>query len=151
MKTLPTNGKAYSELTKEEILSWLKGLEKHRSAHTQHDYKRRVKRFLRWIHTGGDREKPVPEAVRCIRAGKVRRSLGAEVLTEEEVRRMVEAAESQRDRAMLFVLYESGARAGELLSLRLRDAELDRYGAVIRVRGKTGERRIRLVQSVPDL
>jgi ribosomal protein L40E len=52
---------------------------------------------------------------------------------------------------MLFVLYESGARAGELLSLRLRDIELDKYGAVIRVRGKTGARRIRIVTAVPDL
>jgi integrase/ribosomal protein L40E len=152
IKTLPNNGKAYSELTKEDIVAWLHEVDrKYRSLHTKHDYKRRVKRFLRWVHNGDDREKPAPEVVRIIRAGKPRRELGAEVLNEEEIRRMVEVCESQRDRAMVFVLYESGARAGELLSLRLRDVEFDKYGAVIRVRGKTGERRIRLVQSVPDL
>jgi hypothetical protein len=64
---------------------------------------------------------------------------------------LVNACESQRDRALIFVGYESGARAGELLSLSLRDIELDRYGAVAIVKGKTGERRIRLIQSVPDL
>ena len=152
IKTLPNNGKPYSELTREDVVAWLRELEmKYKSAHTRHDYKRRVKRFLRWIHNGDDRDKPAPEVVRVIKAGKPRRDLGVEVLTEEEVKRMVEVCESQRDRAMLFALYESGARAGELLSLRLRDVELDKYGAVIRVRGKKGERRIRLVYSVPDL
>jgi ribosomal protein L40E len=52
---------------------------------------------------------------------------------------------------LIHVGYESGCRAGELLALRLKDVELDRYGAVIVVRGKTGKRRIRLVESVPDL
>ena len=152
IKTLPNNGMPYSELSREDIVAWLRELEtKYQSAHTKHDYKRRVKRFLRWLHNGEDREKPLPDMVQCIKAGKPKKNLGVEVLTEEEVRHMVEVAESQRDRVMLFVLYESGARAGELISLRLRDVELDKYGAVIRVRGKTGERRIRLVQSVPDL
>ena len=152
IKTLPNSGRPYSELTREDIMAWLHWLEaKEFTAHTKHDYKRRVKRFLRWLHNGEDREKPLPDMVQCIKAGKPRKDLGVEVLTEEEVRRMVEVAESQRDRAMLFALYESGARAGELLSLRLRDVELDKYGAVIRVRGKTGERRIRIVAAVPDL
>jgi len=31
------------------------------------------------------------------------------------------------------------------------DVEFDRLGAVIIVRGKTGMRRIRLIESVPDL
>ena len=33
----------------------------------------------------------------------------------------------------------------------MRDVEVDRYGAIIMVKGKTGERRIRLIQSAPDL
>ena len=152
IKTLPNNGIPYSELSRQDIVAWLRELEaRYKSAHTRHDYKRRIKRFLRWLHNGDDRDKPTPEAVRVIKVGKPRRDLGVEVLTEEEIKHMIEVCESQRDRAMVFVLYEAGARAGELLSLKLRDVELDRYGAVIRVRGKTGERRIRLVQSVPDL
>jgi len=74
-----------------------------------------------------------------------------EVLSREEIRRILEACTRQRDRALVFVGYESGARAGELLGLRIRDVEFDDYGAVLRVRGKTGFRRIRLVESVHDL
>lgn len=149
IKSLSVDGKLYGELEKEDIVRWLRELdEKYQSPHTWHDYRRRVKRFLRWLHNG---EKPLPEAVKCIKVGKLRRSLGVEVLTEQEVKAIVEACENQRDRAMLFTLYESGCRAGELLSLRTKDVEIDRYGVVLRVRGKTGERRIRIVAAAPDL
>jgi integrase/recombinase XerD len=37
------------------------------------------------------------------------------------------------------------------LNLKIGDAEFDEYGAVVRVNGKTGERRLRMVESVPDL
>lgn len=152
IKSLGVDGKPYRELTKEDLVRWMRGLdERYSSPHTRHDYRRRVKRSLRWLHNGEDRERPLPEAVKCIKVGKLRRSLGVEVLTEHEVKAMVEACDTQRDRAMLFTLYESGCRAGELLSLRIRDVELDRHGAVLRVRGKTGERRIRIVAAAPDL
>lgn len=64
---------------------------------------------------------------------------------------MAEAADTQRDRAMVWVGYESGCRPGELCGMRIGDVEFDRYGAQVMVDGKTGERRIRLVESVPDL
>jgi integrase len=40
---------------------------------------------------------------------------------------------------------ESGARPEEVLGLRVRSVSFDEYGAVIVVRGKKGERRVRLV------
>jgi hypothetical protein len=52
---------------------------------------------------------------------------------------------------LVFVGYESGARAGELMGLKIGDVEFDQFGAVLHLRGKTGERMIRLVESVPDL
>ncbi|MEM2619567.1 MAG: tyrosine-type recombinase/integrase, partial [Candidatus Hadarchaeales archaeon] len=150
IKTLEpfARGKEYSELTEEDVLAWLKRIEEDGSAHTRHDYKRRVKTFLRWIHQREGR--PVPEFVKNIKATKPK-GLGCEVLTREEVRRMVEATETQRDRALIYLLYDSGARVGELVSMRVKDVEFDQYGAVVRVRGKTGKRRVRLIDSVPDL
>jgi len=64
---------------------------------------------------------------------------------------MIEACDNPRDRALVHVLYESGARSGELLNMKIGDVEFDQYGAVIRVCGKTGPRRLRLIESVPDL
>ncbi|MDI6819581.1 MAG: site-specific integrase [Candidatus Hodarchaeaceae archaeon] len=51
----------------------------------------------------------------------------------------------------MFVCYESGARASEILGIKIKDAEFDQFGAVLHIRGKTGKRMIRLVESVSDL
>jgi hypothetical protein len=42
-------------------------------------------------------------------------------------------------------------RASELLGLKIGDVHFDEYGAYLIVKGKTGERRIRLISSVLDL
>jgi integrase len=45
------------------------------------------------------------------------------------------------------MLYESGARIGELLNVELKDLEFDSNGVLVEINGKTGKRRIRLVES----
>ena len=50
----------------------------------------------------------------------------------EDVRRMLEAASSSRDRALVLFLVDSGARAGEVVGLRVEDVDLDRGSALIR-------------------
>ncbi len=110
---------------------------------TKYDYKRSIKAFWTWLG--------MEELVKDIKNPTPKNNLPKEVLTEEEIKKMIEAADNLRDKAMIAVLYESGTRRGEFLSLRIRDVVFDDYGAVIKVRGKTGERRIRLVSSVPYL
>jgi integrase/recombinase XerD len=77
--------------------------------------------------------------------------LPEDILTLDEVQRMVREAYSIRDKALISVLYESGVRIGELLSMRIRNAEFDEFGGVLLVDGKTGMRRVRIVQSVKEL
>ena len=49
------------------------------------------------------------------------------------------------------MLYESGCRIGEILSLMIRNVEFDEYGCVLLVDGKTGQRRVRVIASAPKL
>lgn len=67
-------------------------------------------------------------------------------LTRDEVERMIEGQEraelGSRNRAMIAFLYDTGARVGELVHLRLEDVRLAEGIAV--VSGKTGERRVPL-------
>jgi len=152
IKSLGEGEKPYRELTKEELVQWMRELDsKYRSEHTRYDYRKRVKRFLRWLHCGEDEERSPPEPVRCVKLRKPKPAFSGEVLSLQEVKAMVEACESQRDRAMVHVLLESGCRPGELTSLRIQNVELDKYGAVLHVRGKTGNRRVRIVHAVPEL
>jgi len=81
-----------------------------------------------------------------------RRTPGREKLVSpEEMRILLETAVHPRARALVAVLEESACRKGELLSLRVRDVQRHEAHVEIRVMGKTGERTIPLVRSVPAL
>lgn len=76
-----------------------------------------------------------------------KKKLPGEILTKSEVRKMIEAADHPRNKALIAILYEGGLRIGELANLKVKNVEFDEYGAAVRVRGKTGERRVRIVSS----
>jgi hypothetical protein len=77
--------------------------------------------------------------------------LPEEILSEDEIKKMGNASYTDRDRAFVLSLYESGCRIGEFLPLRFKHLNFDKHGVVIRVTGKTGSRRIRLVFSTLSL
>src|SRR3990170_1809035 len=77
--------------------------------------------------------------------------LPEEILTEDDIKKLVESANNLRDKAFILVLYESGCRIGEILSLRIRNVQFDDYGAALIVNGKTGDRRVRIILSAPKL
>jgi integrase/recombinase XerD len=74
-----------------------------------------------------------------------------EIILPEDVLILRDTANNQRDRALVMVLWDSATRKGELLNINVGHIQLDKYGAVVIVDGKTGKRRIRLIDSVPDL
>lgn len=74
-----------------------------------------------------------------------------ELILPEDVKSLVDSANTQRNRALVMLLWDSGARIGEILGLNINHVSIDKYGAVLIVSGKTGMRRIRLIDSVPDL
>ncbi len=139
--------KPWKEITKEDIEDYIFGMEYSPSAMDTH--KIYIRKFFRWLY----KSKDFPELVEWIHLSKTRkRKLPGDLLTPAEIKMMIDAAgESLRDRALAAVLYESGCRLGELAGIKLKDAVPDQYGIVIIVHGKTGDRRIRLIDSVPDL
>jgi integrase/recombinase XerD len=116
---------------------------------TKHDYKVILKKFYKSFSGTGE----FPDKVKWIRPNfkKTRHKLPEELLTEDDVRKMVDAADHPRDKALILVLYESGCRIGELLTLRIKNVLLDQNGAILLVNGKTGQRRVRIIASVPLL
>jgi len=73
------------------------------------------------------------------------------LLTRTDVQRLVGACDRPRDRALLMLLWDSGARISEIVTLDIGHVEFDRYGAVVIVNGKTGRRRVRLIAAAPEL
>jgi integrase len=143
-------GKPFEDATKDDFVELVTKIEANRgwTDWTKHDFKVVLRRYYRWLRGLGDGE-PFPEEVRWIRIA-VRNAGGKlpkDVLTEEEVQRLVRAAKNPRDRAFILALYESGCRIGEFLPIKIRDLEFDANGCVLYVGGKTGNRRVRLVAS----
>ncbi len=111
---------------------------------TKYDYKRSIKKFFRWLGK--------EDLISWLKCNDVKnKKLPEEILTEEDIKKMIDAAQTTRDKAIVAVLYESGCRVGEFLSMKMKNVQFDRYGAIIVVHGKTGYRRIRLVSSAPYL
>lgn len=55
------------------------------------------------------------------------------LLTLDEITRMIEACKTHRDKAIISVLYESGARIGELARMRWAGVRFDDYGVKISI------------------
>lgn len=123
-------------------------IEKQRRQATIEDYKKTIKHYYKWklgIGEGGARIEPD-----CTRWITRNRKLGSkvkpeELITKEEYEKILDSCMNARDRALISVLYDSGVRIGEALSLRIRDAQSDQYGYILAVTGKTGFRRVRIV------
>lgn len=138
--------KDFDKVEKEDLVKYLAKLEKTNLAeNTKKDYKVAIKRFYKWVN--GDAE--YPKLVTWIKANvkRSRQKLPEDLLTEEDIKKIVSCATNSRDKAILFMLYESGARIGEIANLKVKDVIFDDISTQIIVDGKTGMRKIRLVSS----
>ena len=152
-------GKKFDDAVKQDMKEVVKKIDAEDTAlDTKRTEKECVKCFYRWLVRGEDEEdeegkKPYPKIVSWIKtsAKKNQASLPKDIWIEEEVKRLAEIANNPRDRAMILVDYETGGRVGETLPLSVGDISFDKYGAILRVSGKTGERRIRIIFSAKAL
>ena len=107
------------------------------------DYKQTIKKFYSW-YLSPQKYKKACGWVR-IRNNVDRLKKSEEMITEEEINRLVEACRNLRDKALVTLAYDSGCRIGELLTLRIKDLELDDRGMMVHVSGKTGERTVYVI------
>lgn len=117
------------------------------------DFTSAIKRFTKFVKYGNvDTDTPFPDEVRWLKESiKANQRTQPEFLTPHEVETMIAATPQVRNKAMLAVGFEAGLRASELLNMDVGDVSFDERGARIRVRGKTGERVVRLISSAPAL
>lgn len=141
--------KPFAKTTKNDIAELIRELEgRNYAGWTKHDYKVVLKVFFRWLK----KSEEYPDEVKWVKTTvRNHNTLPEEVLTEDDVRKLVESATNLRDKAFILVLYESGCRIGEILTLRIRNVRFDDYGAILIVSGKTGDRRVRIIASAPKL
>lgn len=107
-------------------------------AYVEHARRHEWSPLVSWLHVSiRKQERPVVHA--------------GDILTEEEVERLIRAAERPRDRAFVAMIYELGARIGEMGGLRISSVTKDKYSYLVDLEGKTGHRTPRVILSAPYL
>jgi integrase/recombinase XerD len=97
-------------------------------------YLKSVEQFLTWTRRRGysDNEVKVP----LPRLRKRHR----DVLTREEVQQLEDAAPTERNKLIIRLMADTGAREGEIAAVRVDDLVVRGHASFVRMRGKTGER-----------
>jgi len=138
--------KDFKDMKETDVLDYLASID-HMAERTKQTKTVIIKYFFKWFYKTED----YPEVVmRLVTNRRVKRKIKL-IWTPEEVKRLIDSADNLRDRSLLFVLYCSAARRGELMRLRIRDVQFDRLGAKVKLSGKTGERLVRVIDCVPTL
>ena len=145
--------KPFSEANKEDIRRVIGDLNQMGLAEeTKRCFKimlRKLYRIIRGIEEKGE----YPEEVKWIslKLTSSHKKLPEELLTEEEIIKIIQKTEKVRDRAMLSVLAESGCRISEVGTMQIKHVSFEQYGARLTVNGKTGMRKILVINCTPYL
>jgi integrase/recombinase XerD len=143
-------GKDAEKATRADVERVLRAIEdSDYSPRTKLDFKASVKRFYKWLNGGEE----YPDCVRWIKTGAKlnNEKIPDALLTEEDVKKVIGVCRNSRDRALLSTLWESGCRVSELLTLHIGHVAIEETITRITVHGKTGMRRVPLLDSTPYL
>lgn len=134
----------------EQLVQWIH--HEYDNEETNRDYRVSLRMFGKRTGENDD----IPTSIEWIsgstsRNHKPKPTPGEMLHWEEDILPMIDACRYARDEAMIAVAWDSGARSGELRALTLRDVSDHPNGLRITVDGKTGQRSITLIPSVPYL
>ncbi len=129
-----------------DVIAWVHGRDL--ADATVNTYKKAIRQFWTWMNDG---ETPSEVDWMRIDSGATTDTLPKDLLSREDVDAQLDAAKNPRDKALISMLYETGARIGELIDLTVGDIADRKHGKEIVIDGKTGARRLPLVRSVPHI
>lgn len=145
--------KPFGKATKEDVRKVVAEIEQSElAAETKKGFKillRKLYRFIRGVEKKGE----YPDEVKwiSIHIGENHRKLPEELLSAEEIWRIVQKCETVRDRALIAALAESGCRISEIGTMQIKHVSFEEHGSRLTVNGKTGMRKILVINSTPYL
>lgn len=138
----------------EDIVTWIN--DAYDNPETNRDYRVALRVFGRRmaaVEGVEDLTNGIPDAIEWIPSGTPRSYNPtpdpADMLRWDEVKLMIDHTPNPRDRALLALQFDAGLRSGELIDLTNGDIRDSQWGLQVRVDGKTGQRSVTLVPSVP--
>lgn len=124
---------------------------------TRHGYKVAIRKFFRFVAWGHEalrrRDFPATVAGISIRVKRTERVRiqAADILSEEEVTRLLAASRDVQERALFGLMYELGARVSEVGTMRVGSVARDEFSYTCDLQGKTGPRSPRVVLTAAAL
>ena len=104
-----------------------------------------VKGYLRWVLSGnvinGKMKGPAPECVAYLEVKKDRNMKPQVHITPQLMQEILSECKTLKRQVFFSLLYDTGARKGELVTLQMKDIGRDEYGNYIELNGKTGYRK----------
>jgi len=128
----------------DKLLLYLEDV-KHLSKGEIRNYKKVIKKFFRWL---GDGE--VPKWVRNLKLDSIENVVQpSDLLTDEEVDKLLKACRHPRNKAFIAVMLDSGMRVGALASTRIKNVEFNQYGAIIYISKTSRSRKTTTPKGIP--
>ena len=138
--------KPYDELTRAEFNEFLPTLEGLYSPRSYNDRIKTHRMLYNWL------EKPevVKDAQKKRNIKPVHQA--PDLLTFEEFKKLLDTCYNLRDRCLIHLFWETGARVSEILSIQLKDIKEEEFGFTITIReSKTEPRPAIIVEAKDDL
>jgi integrase/ribosomal protein L40E len=140
------NKKPFEQMEKQDLENFLsidKAVEKPSTFELRKEHLKRFFRWLNWHLVGEDgklRNFPMPKVVNWIEVKIVDTNIQFEDLpTEEEILKIATHTETQRDRALILTLWETGAEPIAILNLKVGDVVFNQYGAIVSFKPQSGK------------
>lgn len=154
------------EITKDDLLSIISFYNQrdNLAEETKNDYRRSIKQFFKWYKREDERLDSEETAIqkKAIKfyehvmeiktTCKLQELNPSTIITDEDVDTVVEnGCLTYREKSLIKFLHETGCRAGELLNITIEDISFSTNYATVRLDGKTGQRHVFVLHSLPLL
>ena len=160
------SNKKFKNMTKEDIILFLNSLRKNETIDPLHSwistynlYLVVLQRFFKWLHypdlSPKERMKPPCVDLPTLRRKEQSVYKPSDMWTQEDDLLFLKYCQNKRDRCYHMIARDSSCRPHEILKIRIKDVVFkmveDRQYAEVLVNGKTGQRHIPLINSIPYL
>lgn len=109
------------------------------------NYKKAIKKLYRWRY-----EDDIPKWVTTLKLENIESTVQpSDLLTQDEVDRILAACRHPRNKAFIAVMLDSGMRVGALASTRVKNVEFNQYGAIIYISRTSRSKKTTAPKGIP--
>lgn len=135
-------GKKFRELTEKDLVSLFESMKRRKGQHNRlistrsiNNYQKELRGFLRFLG-----KHKLADAIKLERMDELNNLTPDDMLTEKDVEALIRAAGTERNRAIIAVLAETGIRPSELFNIQIKDVNLSSQVKAIAIFGKKRKR-----------